>query len=552
MPIQGDIRADYPQLLLDDNNIKLLEPFQGAKLHHRMQCVICSHVWTATPLSKRQTFKKHGVGGCPNCNRQKRNERYADHRANVIQSLKERGIEILDPTYDGRLRLDYSKTLKEEKILVRNTTCGHEFFVTPLNLIQSTVECGICGPTKRTATLTAWSKANSAKWRETATEWQKYKAKVSALTDQTYKQHKDKINPTDLPRGKAGVDGAYHLDHIVPKRFCFDNGVPAEVCASHSNLQMIGWRENVGSRHHIKGTVPPIFFKYISTNSKLETYANRLKTIFPNGQLFVNVADIIVTLYDEASNRAIIVLPIDQSHANMKAGLAAHKALTAATIPFIILFEDEMVDTDLLRAKLNHYTKNNTAERIHARDCTIRECPRDQKRDLLNANHVQGNDNAPLSYGAYHNDKLVAVMTFSAPRIALGQKDRNRDTIGVWELSRFCTDVNYRIPGIASKLLTHFKRNHVWKEIYSYADKRWSVGNMYHQLGFDLVADNSPDYFYVIDGIRKHRWNYRKDILKNTLPNYDASLTEYQNMVNHGFWRVWDCGTLKFAMTATS
>lgn len=72
---------------------------------------------------------------------------------------------------------------------------------------------------------------------------------------------------------------------------------------------------------------------------------------------------------------------------------------------------------------------------------------------------------------------------------------------------------------------------------------------MYHQLGFKLTADNPPDYFYVKDGVRKHRWNYRKDILKTTLPRYDPNKTEYQNMVDHGFWRVWDCGTLKFSMT---
>jgi hypothetical protein len=71
---------------------------------------------------------------------------------------------------------------------------------------------------------------------------------------------------------------------------------------------------------------------------------------------------------------------------------------------------------------------------------------------------------------------------------------------------------------------------------------------MYHQLGFALIADNKPDYQYVINGVRKHRWNYRKDILKNTLQNYDPNLTEYQNMENHGYYRIWDCGTLKFSI----
>jgi hypothetical protein len=71
---------------------------------------------------------------------------------------------------------------------------------------------------------------------------------------------------------------------------------------------------------------------------------------------------------------------------------------------------------------------------------------------------------------------------------------------------------------------------------------------MYTQMGFDTVADNPPSYFYVVDGKRKHRWKYRKDVLKLNLPNFDESLTKYQNMETNGYWRVWDCGTLKFSM----
>lgn len=547
MPASGEIDTQYPQLLEIENHIKLLEPFIGSKKHHKMQCMDCGHIWTATPISKRQTFKKYGVNGCPNCNSTRKDIVKHTQRQLNLDELQARGIEILTPGYDGRRHLVDENTYT--KLLVKNTICGHIFECSPSNLISRQVECGICGPQKRVAPLTAWSKSNSALWKETASEWQTYKAVVSSLTSQTYKKYKNQINPNNLPRGKAGVDGAHHLDHIVPKRFCFDNSVPASVCADVSNLQMIGWRENVGSRNHIKGTIPPLFFQYITTNSKLEQYAAQLKTILPTCETFVNIADIIATAYDPSSGRAIVILPIDNSHANLKSGLSTYRAFTAANIPFVILFEDEMENVSLLHAKLTHYVSNNVATRIHARQCTIRECSKEEKRTLLNKNHVQGNDNAQISYGAYWGETLVAIMTFTSPRVALGQKNKTTDRAGVWELSRFCTDVKYRIPGIASKLLKHFQRNHTWKEIYSYADKRWSVGNMYRQLGFELVADNPPDYFYVVGGKRKHRWNYRKDILKNTLPNYDPSLTEYQNMVNHGFYRVWDCGTLKFSMT---
>jgi hypothetical protein len=434
-----------------------------------------------------------------------------------------------------------------EKIFVRNAHCGHEFWVTPLNLLQSDVECGICGPQKRAAPLTAWSKSNSQKWQETASDWQRYKSAVTALTEQAYKQHKSTINPENLPRGKAGQQGAYHLDHIVPKRFCFNNGIPAEMCADHRNLQMIGWKENVGSRDTVKGTIPAFLLPYISSHAKLEQHADQLITMFPNAKRFVRVADIVVTVYDEPSNRAIVVLPIDQTYANMKVAIATQRTLLAANINYTILFEDELANNSLIAAKLQHHTHTSQATRIHARDCIIKLCTADEKKVLLQTNHIQGNDVAPIAYGAYYKEALVAVMTFTRPRVVTGHT--NNKTSGMWELSRFCTDVRYKIPGIASKLLTHFKRNHQWISIYSFADKRWSTGNLYTKLGFRLMSETPPSYFYVINGKRKHRWNYRKDVLRDVLPNFDPTLTEHQNMVNHGYWRVWDCGALKFVVT---
>lgn len=544
MPKTGDLDYSLVELLESENKIQLLEPFTGSKKHHKMKCLVCNHMWSATPISKRQTLKIRGVSGCPQCASTSKRERSLSIQQHHIKALADRGVTILSP-YTG-LRTTTTK------LTFFNANCGHTFETYPGNVLERNTSCTICGKAERSKTINDWSRSNSSKWKQTASEWQKYKADVTKHTEQTYNTYIKDINPTALMRGRAGIEGAYHLDHIVPKRFCFDNNIPPTVCADKTNLQMIGWRENVGSRNHIKGTIPPVFFQYISTNTKLEQYAKILTQILPNSQSFVNVADVITTVYDPTSNRAIVVIPTDRTHANMKSGLAAYRAFTAAKISFIILFEDEMDDVSLLSAKLKHYTQTGQGKRLHARQCTVRVCDKESKKLLLDTNHVQGNDNAQISYGAYIDDQLVSVMTFTSPRVALGQKDRTKDNTGVWELSRFCTDVNYRIPGIASKLLTHFKRNHHWTQIYSYADKRWSVGNMYYALGFELVADNPPDYFYVIDGVRKHRWNYRKDILKTKLENYDPTATEYQNMVDHGYWRVWDCGTLKFSITNKS
>jgi hypothetical protein len=553
MPRPGEIDQTYPNLLEQENRIKLLEPFKGAKKRHRMKCMICEHVWSATPISKRQTYKKYKVGGCPECNKTTRERSFEDTRQRNIEQLKQRGIEILTPGYDGRRHLIDNNTYA--KILVRNTVCGHEFECSPSNLLTQHVECAVCGPQKRIAPLTAWSKENSRKWRETASEWELYKSAVTSLTEQTYTKHKESINPKKLPRGRAGEEGAYHLDHIVPKRFCFENGIPPEVCADRTNLQMIGWRENVGSRNKLKGAIPHVFLQYIDDNARIQTYIDLISNRFPNLQSFVNINGVTATLIDIQANVAILILPTSQPFGDQKTGNLAMKAWSETKLRYFIVFEDEINNNfELVISKISHYIgKNTSVPRIHARQCSIVNLDTATKRDFLTKNHIQGNDNSQLAYGAYHGDALVAVMTFTQPRVALGYKSKDRNTYrGIWELSRFATDINYRIPGIASKLLKHFQTNNPkWKRVISYADARWSVGKLYDTLGFQLEARNPPDYFYVVNGQRKHRWNYRKDILKTKLVEYTPNLTEYQNMKNAGYWRVWDCGTLRYVLTNT-
>lgn len=46
-------------------------------------------------------------------------------------------------------------------------------------------------------------------------------------------------------RGRAGTKGAYHLDHIISKKYGFDNGIPPESIGHISNLRYITWEENI-------------------------------------------------------------------------------------------------------------------------------------------------------------------------------------------------------------------------------------------------------------------------------------------------------------------
>ena len=75
--------------------------------------------------------------------------------------------------------------------------------------------------------------------------YKKYAGKVHRLTRKVYDANKDKLNPSNHPRGLAGVPGAYHLDHIIPIRYGFDNKIPPEKLAVLENLQMLPWKENI-------------------------------------------------------------------------------------------------------------------------------------------------------------------------------------------------------------------------------------------------------------------------------------------------------------------
>jgi hypothetical protein len=136
---------------------------------------------------------------------------------------------------------------------------------------------------------------------------------------------------------------------------------------------------------------------------------------------------------------------------------------------------------------------------------------------------------------------MVAVMTFSHGSISKGSKKIE----GVWELSRFCSNYNYHIPGIAGKLLKEFQRRNTWKEIFSFADRRWSNGNLYIQLGFVLDHINPPSYSYIdYKNVKRiHRFAMRK-----LNEEKDLDMPEWVLRLKQGYKRIWDCGTLKFTL----
>jgi len=208
-------------------------------------------------------------------------------------------------------------------------------------------------------------------------------------------------------------------------------------------------------------------------------------------------------------------------------------------IKLIHIFEDEWIyKQDIVKSRLKQILGINNSIRIHARKCIIKEILPKIKNEFLNKYHIQGEDKSNIKLGAFYKDELISIMTFSHGSIS--RKKLNDKSI--WELSRFCSNNKYHIPGIASKLLTYFKRKYEWKDIISYADRRWSDGNLYNKIGFELDSITKPNYWYVKNGVRLHRFNLRKKY------HEPKDIPEWVLRSKEGYYRIWDCGHLKFKM----
>lgn len=215
-------------------------------------------------------------------------------------------------------------------------------------------------------------------------------------------------------------------------------------------------------------------------------------------------------------------------------------------IHLIHIFEDEWIHKkDIIKSRLKHLFKL-TNKKIYARKCVIHEISSKVKNKFLSENHIQGVDSSKIKLGAFYETELVGVMTFRYPIIAMGHRKNNSELI---ELSRFATKLNLNVIGIGNKFLSYFKKNYDFLKIISYADRRWTtVNNIYDKLGFKLESITSPNYWYTKHQMKRYyRYNFTKSKIMNKFENANKSLSEYQNMLNFGYDRIWDCGHLKYS-----
>lgn len=211
---------------------------------------------------------------------------------------------------------------------------------------------------------------------------------------------------------------------------------------------------------------------------------------------------------------------------------------TSLNINFIQIFENEWLSKqEIVKSIVKR--KLNMTEKIYARKCVVREISLKETKNFCEAYHLQGYSKCAIRIGMFYSDELVSVMTVGANRFK--QTD-------VYELIRYTCHPLYSVTGGMKKMLAYLKNEYQINELDSFIERRYFNGAGYLNAGFKLVGVSVPNYFYFKSSdptIIYNRMMFQKAKLHKKLKIFDDKLSEYENMMDNGFLRIYDCGNIK-------
>jgi hypothetical protein len=197
---------------------------------------------------------------------------------------------------------------------------------------------------------------------------------------------------------------------------------------------------------------------------------------------------------------------------------------------------DDSNKKDIIKRMIRHKL-GISKDKVYARNCKVKaDIPSKLAMEFLENNHLQGKIRSTSNIGLFFGDEMVALLCM--------QKIKNSKT---YEISRYATSKH--VVGGFSKLLKFFLKNNEWDVIKTFASYGHSHGDVYSKNGFTFEGYTPPNYlYYNSNGMVLSRYQAMKHRLPNILENFDQDISEHKNMNNHGFFRVYDSGSLKFTL----
>ena len=261
------------------------------------------------------------------------------------------------------------------------------------------------------------------------------------------------------------------------------------------------------------------------------------------------IEHIVIDIYSKENNLAILIDTCDKyysSKINKKYKQNITIAAAKNKVKLIHIFEYEWDDTEK-KEKLIKYLKNRLgiteSKILYARNTKVVTINSIQEKEFLNKYHLQGYSHSSVCYGMLYENELIAVMSFGKPRF-----NNNYE----WELVRLAYRYDIRVVGGTEKLFKRFITDYNPNNIVSYCDISKFNGGTYLKLGFNTSADSitEPNYVWVepINNKVLPRYQTMKHkLIKGGLGTQEQ--TEDEIMTNLGYYKVYDCGNLRFTWT---
>jgi hypothetical protein len=382
---------------------------------------------------------------------------------------------------------------------------------------------GVDNPLKSNIIKTKFRKTNLEKWGE------EHFKKSDAYKELYLKRHINKLNN-------------FHNDIIIQKMV---DGVYHSVCNTcNNNFEISTNAFNIRKNR----------------NLKICTFCNPVE--YNISLLEKDLLDYIKSVYNNTikSNDRKIGFELDILIPNLNLGIEfngiywhseffkennyhynKYKKCIENNIELIQIWEDDwLYKKDIIKSIILNKLKL-TPNKIWARKCELKEVSDKLSKVFLENNHIQGWCVSSKRIGLFYDNELVSLMTFGKLRKSLGQNNKENE----WELLRFCNKLNTSVAGGASKILKHFIKNNLPTNIISYSRNDYSIGKLYKTLGF-IESGNNISYYWVVDNLKRNRWNFRKDKLVKM--GYDSNKTEIEIMHELKSYRIFDSGNTKWIL----
>jgi hypothetical protein len=154
------------------------------------------------------------------------------------------------------------------------------------------------------------------------------------------------------------------------------------------------------------------------------------------------------------------------------------------------------------------------SKQVYARNCTVKEVDKAEAKEFFTTNHLMG-PGIGFTLGLY-TDKLICAMQT--------KRVKHRE----YEISRFCSLLNYGVVGGFSRLLKHFEQNFKPSLTQTFIDQRYGSGNYLQRIGFTRTSC-----------YKSFKWSNGEEV-------FHRMLFPGNSGYDYGLVKLWDCGQAKY------